>query len=321
MVPEDESKSEKKLAAIPPKSQDSRVFAFESLSYEISGNSGLLELSGRGVPGSRVRLFEGLREMGEVVANAKGLWSFSKRGTIKRGPHVFRAGHVLKSGRIASETRMQYDYVGAATSAEKAKTATLKKSAKLDAIGSNSKQQASPPIETTRAGNSANGAIDQPRVRKDPPASQHVSSGEGADHSVPPSKIALQAKPIVQAVVAGARKKRSLRKKYRAKRVHKRRGRRSARKAVIGRYKLSRRNRARYLARRKKYPRSKRTPARVRVRKGTTLWGYSEHYYGSGKLYPRIRRANRRTIKNSNRIYIGQRIRVPRLRSKLRSKR
>ena len=335
MVPGDESKSAKKFAAILPKEPDSNIFAFESLSYEASGDSGQLELSGRGLPGSRVRLFEGQREMGEVVANDKGIWSFSKRGVIKLGSYVFRAGHVLKSGRIASEARMQYDYVGATKIAEKTKTGidktrigkagiskpeTRKKNVKLDGMGQKGKQQASPSIKTARAGSSVNGAIDKARVQKDPPASQNVSSGEGADHSLPPSTIARQAKPIAQAVVGVAKQKRSLRKNTPRKKVRKRHRRRSARKAVVGRYNLSRRNRARYLAKRKKYPRSKRTPARVRVRKGTTLWGYSEHYYGSGKLYPRIRRANRRTIKNSNRLYVGQRIRVPRLRNKRRNK-
>jgi nucleoid-associated protein YgaU len=47
------------------------------------------------------------------------------------------------------------------------------------------------------------------------------------------------------------------------------------------------------------------------VVKGDTLWKIAEHYYGDGNLYPKIFEANRDTLKDPNKIRIGQRLRIP----------
>jgi nucleoid-associated protein YgaU len=47
------------------------------------------------------------------------------------------------------------------------------------------------------------------------------------------------------------------------------------------------------------------------VKKGETLWKIAEHYYGDGKLYPKIFEANRDVLKDPDRIRIGQRLRIP----------
>ncbi len=285
-------------------------FAFESLSYEVSKAGGLLELSGRGIPGSHIRLFKGIQEIGEVVANNKGNWTFAKRGKMKAGTHIFRAGHVLKSGRIASEARLQYDHVA------RVREVLTAKSADKNQIPSAKPASGTPP---------------QKMKDRETSYTKPAASGEGADHSIPAgTKQSIVAKsqrrPAVQAVAPRTKiRKTGPRRAHRAKKprrkmVRRSITRRSAKRRSVGRYYLSRKNKARYLAKRRKYPKSRRTPARVRVRSGTTLWGYSEHYYGRGRHYPLIQRANRRRIKDPNKIYIGQRIKVPRLR-KLRRKR
>ena len=47
------------------------------------------------------------------------------------------------------------------------------------------------------------------------------------------------------------------------------------------------------------------------VKKGETLWKIAEQYYGDGNLYPKIFDANRDTLKDPNRINIGQKLRIP----------
>jgi nucleoid-associated protein YgaU len=47
------------------------------------------------------------------------------------------------------------------------------------------------------------------------------------------------------------------------------------------------------------------------VKKGETLWKIAEQYYGDGNLYPKIFEANRDTLKDPNRINIGQKLRIP----------
>jgi nucleoid-associated protein YgaU len=44
------------------------------------------------------------------------------------------------------------------------------------------------------------------------------------------------------------------------------------------------------------------------VRRRDTLWGIAKRYYGKGSKYRKIYRANRRKIRNPNRIYPGQRL-------------
>ena len=159
------------------KTSGTQKFAFESVSYEANAAGGLLELSGRGIADSRVRLFEGIQEIGEVVANSKGIWTFSKRGKVKPGPHMFKAAHVLKSGRIASETRMQYDHVDVIGDARNNKVATAKPMVmggpKKDKRAKNKSAETNP-TDTTKM---ANGQMASPDAR--------APNGEGADHSVP----------------------------------------------------------------------------------------------------------------------------------------
>lgn len=44
---------------------------------------------------------------------------------------------------------------------------------------------------------------------------------------------------------------------------------------------------------------------------GDTLSGISKRYYGKGSLYPRIFEANREVIKDPDKIFVGQKIRIP----------
>jgi nucleoid-associated protein YgaU len=47
------------------------------------------------------------------------------------------------------------------------------------------------------------------------------------------------------------------------------------------------------------------------VKKGETLWKIAEQYYGDGSLYTKIAEANTDTVKDPDRIRIGQRLRIP----------
>lgn len=47
------------------------------------------------------------------------------------------------------------------------------------------------------------------------------------------------------------------------------------------------------------------------VKKGDTLWNISKKFYGKGSLYIKIYNANKSKIKNPNKIYPGQKIKIP----------
>ncbi len=47
------------------------------------------------------------------------------------------------------------------------------------------------------------------------------------------------------------------------------------------------------------------------VEKGDTLWKIAEKAYGDGNKYPRIVEVNKEVIKDANKIFPGQKIRVP----------
>jgi len=49
------------------------------------------------------------------------------------------------------------------------------------------------------------------------------------------------------------------------------------------------------------------------IKKGDTLWGISEEFYDDGSKYPLIVEANLEVIKDADKIYPGQSIRVPSL--------
>lgn len=44
---------------------------------------------------------------------------------------------------------------------------------------------------------------------------------------------------------------------------------------------------------------------------GDTLWGLAEKYYGDGNKYPSIFEANKPMLKDPNKIYVGQVLRIP----------
>ena len=44
---------------------------------------------------------------------------------------------------------------------------------------------------------------------------------------------------------------------------------------------------------------------------GDTLSGIAKKFYGNGSEYPRIFEANKEVIKDPNKIYVGQKIRIP----------
>jgi nucleoid-associated protein YgaU len=305
-------------------------FGFKSLSYNENIAEGAMELTGHAKPGSRIRLFKDDQEIGEVVADNKGVWSFINRGKIKPGTHLFRAGHVLKSGRITSEARMQYDHVAPTKLAQKEK---------VEPKPNKSKPGVKPPV-TADAGigtslgkkrgllpslakqgvsqKASNPTRDDISDRDKHPvmqASKEVSRGISVDRSKPAKQEVRQGdKPKVRVLTVRSKvRKRKSRKTHYVKRRRTASVKRSAHRSAVSSQYLRRKNKARYKTKRKRklYPRSRKTPAGVRIVKGTTLWGYSRHYYGRGKLYPRIHRANRRKIRNPDRIFTGQRIRIP----------
>jgi nucleoid-associated protein YgaU len=44
---------------------------------------------------------------------------------------------------------------------------------------------------------------------------------------------------------------------------------------------------------------------------GDTLWAIAKKFYGNGNLYMKIFEANREVIKDPDKIYVGQKIRIP----------
>lgn len=49
------------------------------------------------------------------------------------------------------------------------------------------------------------------------------------------------------------------------------------------------------------------------IQKGDSLWKIAKKYYGDGNKYPKLFEANREVIKDPDKIYPGQQIRVPKL--------
>ncbi len=47
------------------------------------------------------------------------------------------------------------------------------------------------------------------------------------------------------------------------------------------------------------------------VVRGDTLWGLAEKYYGDGHKYPAIFEANKPMLRDPNKIYVGQVLRIP----------
>jgi nucleoid-associated protein YgaU len=47
------------------------------------------------------------------------------------------------------------------------------------------------------------------------------------------------------------------------------------------------------------------------VKKGESLWKIAERYYGDGSLYTKIFEANQDTLKDPDKIRVGQRLRIP----------
>ncbi len=47
------------------------------------------------------------------------------------------------------------------------------------------------------------------------------------------------------------------------------------------------------------------------IQSGDTLGGLAKKYYGNAREYPRIFEANREVIEDPNKIYVGQKIRIP----------
>jgi nucleoid-associated protein YgaU len=54
-------------------------------------------------------------------------------------------------------------------------------------------------------------------------------------------------------------------------------------------------------------------PVFYTIAKGDTLWGISTDFYKDGAKYPMIVEANLEVIKDANKIYPGQAIRIPTL--------
>ncbi len=47
------------------------------------------------------------------------------------------------------------------------------------------------------------------------------------------------------------------------------------------------------------------------IESGDTLSGIAKKYYGNASMYPKIFEANREVIKDPNKIFVGQKIRIP----------
>ncbi len=47
------------------------------------------------------------------------------------------------------------------------------------------------------------------------------------------------------------------------------------------------------------------------VKKGDTLWKIAEKFYGDGKLYKKIFEANTGTLKDPDKIKVGQKLKIP----------
>ena len=54
-------------------------------------------------------------------------------------------------------------------------------------------------------------------------------------------------------------------------------------------------------------------PVFYSIKKGDTLWGIASEFYGNGSKYPLIVEANLEVIKDADKIYPGQSIRIPEL--------
>ncbi len=47
------------------------------------------------------------------------------------------------------------------------------------------------------------------------------------------------------------------------------------------------------------------------IKSGDTLWGIAAEFLGNGSKYPEIFEANREVIEDPDKIFVGQKIRIP----------
>jgi len=165
----------------------------------------------------------------------------------------------------------------------------------------------------------ATAAVVEPPLKKSQMASMAFSKSrigvplrnpKNAERDVPDGRSALGARAVKAKRPVSSARARSGRHKSSRARLRKSRRFRSSRKSHSIAARSHRKHR---VSKKKRHNRGRsHMPRRYTVRRGDSLWKIAKRYYGSGRRYGRICRANRRKISNPDMIYPGQRLRLPR---------
>ncbi len=269
----------------PTARKKSMVLSFDKVTIKdaAGGRSSQLSLSGRSEPGAKIAIYLGYRTLGTARADASGRWSFSGQRNIPFGKSQLSAQHVGRDGKVLRRAEYSLKRVTPKTVvAVKKPTPLIQVPEKFAAIQKPKTQD----VTAARPSTQAKAASKRVRARK-------TSAKRRARY-----KKAKRRTRVTR--LASARK--TSRKYRRAMRLG------AASGLPKRRIKYSGRKRAgRGIA-----GRCGRGYVRYRVRRGDSLWRISKRFYGNGRRYRRIYKANKRRIRNPNMIYVKQRICIKR---------
>lgn len=78
----------------------------ESVDYD---STGAVRLSGRGKPGTTIRLYLDDKPLGDIAVGASGHWQFSPRQDLAAGRYRLRLDEVAPDGRVATRREMPFE--------------------------------------------------------------------------------------------------------------------------------------------------------------------------------------------------------------------
>lgn len=254
-------------------------------------DKGDIIFSGRGKPGTAIRLYVDNKDVGDAVADSAGKWSFAGTDIIKPGTHTLRADQIDKTGKVMARIELPFQREDAAAVAalktppapetETAQADQPQPSAAKPATQAEAEPQRpteSQPAETraaeTQQPETQKAESEQPKTvtpEPQPQAQTEVAKSEPEASGPPPEQPVAQDKQeeVTTAVVAAAEQ--------------------AAKTTDTDQ------------------PRT----GKVVIQPGNNLWKLSRIIYGRGKSYTVIYQANKEQIRNPSRIYPGQIFAIP----------
>jgi nucleoid-associated protein YgaU len=275
----------------PAKVAENVRLRLDAVDYNDKGD---IIFSGRGKPGTAIRLYVDNKDVGDAVADSAGKWSFAGTDIIKPGTHTLRADQIDKTGKVMARIELPFQREDAAAvaalktppapetvQAEQPQPSAAKPAAQAEVEPQRPAE--SQPAETraaeTQQPETRKAESEQPKTVTPEPQPQvaetqaqtEVAKSEPEASGPPPEQPVTRDKQeeVTTAAVAAAEQT--------AKTTD---------------------------------PDQPRT-GKVVIQPGNNLWKLSRVIYGRGKSYTVIYQANKDQIRNPSRIYPGQIFAIP----------